>query len=340
MQPFSYLRVTGLAEAVSAGSANSKPGEAHIRASTQYLAGGTTLLDLAKLDVMQPALLIDINSLADKYGAIIADATGLKLGALVRMAEAENHPLIKKQYPVISDSLMLAASPQLRNMASLGGNVLQRTRCNYFRDPKWQQCNKRNPGSGCAAMDGVNRRLAVLGTSDKCIANYAGDFAQALIALDATVDIMGSLGPRTINFEDLHTLPGNAPEVETTLKPAEIITGYTVPAGAWTGRSLYLKIRDRQSYDFALASTAVALDMDGDTVRQARIALGGVAAKPWRAREAEAMLAGKTLTEAVAGQAAEAAFVKATPRSDNWFKVKLGQQTIVRALMEAKAMEL
>jgi xanthine dehydrogenase YagS FAD-binding subunit len=234
---------------------------------------------------------------------------------------------------------LLAASAQLRNMATLGGNVLQRTRCPYFRDTSWSACNKRDPGSGCAAMNGVNRQHAILGVSADCIAAYPGDFAQSLIALDATVVVKGSTGDRTIPFAALHRPPGATPNLETTLAPGELITGFHVPSGPWTKRSLYLKIRDRQSYEFALASAAVALDMDGSKVREARIALGGVATVPWRSLEADAALAGKELTEDAAQAAARAAFAEAKPRVHNAFKVALGQSTLVRTLLQAAAME-
>jgi xanthine dehydrogenase YagS FAD-binding subunit len=331
MRPFLY---SAAADPVSALAAT--------RGSvTAYLAGGTTLLDLMKLDVMRPETVIDINALERSHGAVAATLEGLRLGAMARMADAAEHAAVKRDYPVIADSLVLAASPQLRNMASLGGNVLQRTRCMYFRDTSWAACNKRNPGSGCAALDGVNRKHAVLGVSEHCIAAYPGDFAQALIALDATVDIAQPNGAtRTIHFEALHRVPGTTPERETNLEHGELITGFFVPAGAWTKRSLYLKIRDRESYEFALASAAVALDMDGDTVRGARIALGGVAAKPWRAREAEAALQGKTLTEANAAHAAAIAFAAASPRADNRYKVELGRRTLVRALLQAATMKV
>jgi xanthine dehydrogenase YagS FAD-binding subunit len=308
---------------------------------TAYLAGGTTLLDLMKLDVMQPERVIDINALSRSYGDIEVTSDGLHLGALVRMADAEAHPAIRRDYPVIADSLRLAASPQLRNMASLGGNVLQRTRCMYFREATWPACNKRDPGSGCAALEGVNRKHAVLGTSEHCIAAYPGDFAQALIALDATVETARlSGGTRKIRFAQLHRAPGDRPDRETNLEPGELISGFTVPAGAWTRRSLYLKIRDRESYEFALAAAAVALDLEGDRVRTARIALGGVATTPWRAEAAEAALNGQTLNETTATQAAEAAFVDAVGRSDNAYKIELGRRTLVRALLQAAAMEV
>jgi xanthine dehydrogenase YagS FAD-binding subunit len=225
-------------------------------------------------------------------------------------------------------------------MASLGGNVLQRTRCSYFRDTGQSACNKRNPGSGCAALEGTNRRHAVLGASPHCIATYPGDFAQALVALEAEVEIAGRGGVRRIAFSNLHLAPGAHPEVETTLKLGELITAFTIPATPFARRSLYLKIRDRQSYEFALASAAVALDMDGRDVRQARIALGGVATRPWRSREAEAALKGKTLDEAAASAAAQEAFAGAVTHGGNDFKPELGRRTLVRALLETAAMEV
>jgi xanthine dehydrogenase YagS FAD-binding subunit len=255
------------------------------------------------------------------------------------MAQAEDDPIVRAEYPVIHESLMLAASRQIRNMASLGGNVLQRTRCEYFRERSWP-CNKREPGSGCAAMEGLNRQHAILGTSDRCIAAYAGDFAQALIALDAVVDTVSVSGTRRFAFEKLHQLPGDTPEIETTLAPGEIITAIEVPAGPWCRRSRYVKVRDRESYQFAITSAAVALHMDREVVREARIALGGVATIPWRAREAEQLLKGKLLDVALAGKAAEAAFANARVRAHNRFKVTTGKQTLIRALMEARDIEV
>jgi len=251
-----------------------------------YVLGGTTLIDLMKLDVMRPSRVIDIAPLMtdSAMSGIQADANGLRLGAFASMAQVADHPDVIATYPVIAQSLQLAASAQIRNMALLGGNVLQRTRCTYFRDTSYANCNKRNPGSGCAALDGINRSHAVLGTSPNCIATYAGDFAQALIALDAQTEIMGKSGTRKIAFSKLHVQPGDTPNVEHALQSGDMITGFTIAAAPWTRRSLYLKIRDRQSYEFALASAAVALDLDGGTtIRQARIALGGVATTPWRA---------------------------------------------------------
>ena len=254
MRPFTYQRAEDAASAVRATSR---------MAATQFLAGGTTLLDLMKLDVMRPEHVVDINGLEQQFGQIEATPRALQLGALVRMSEAAEDPAILRDYPVIAQSLRFAASPQLRNMATLGGNVLQRTRCPYFRVTSYRSCNKRDPGSGCAAMEGVARKHAVLGVSEHCIATYPGDFAQALLALGAAVGILGPGGQRHIPFEQLHRPPGNSPHLETSLAPGEMITAFSVPAAAWTRRSVYLKVRDRESYEFALASAAVALDLDG-----------------------------------------------------------------------------
>lgn len=325
MRAFEYSRAATPAAAIHAAAA----GGAH------FLAGGTTLVDLMKLDVVRPTALIDVNDLERDFGRIESRPDGLHLGAFVRMADAAAHRDIRRDYPVIAQSLDLAASQQIRNMASLGGNVLQRTRCPYFRDTSFDACNKRTPGSGCAALAGVNRKHAVLGTGGACIATYPGDFAQALIALDATVEIAGRDGARTIPFETLHVAPGDTPDVETTLKPGDLVLGFTVPAAPWTRRSVYLKIRDRESYEFALASAAVALDLDGGTVREARIALGGVATRPWRAREAEAALKGRTLNETIAARAADAAFAGAVTHGGNDDKPELGRRTLVRALLLA-----
>jgi xanthine dehydrogenase YagS FAD-binding subunit len=330
MRPFHYEHAADRAGALRAGGAE----------GVHYLAGGTTLVDLMKLDVMRPTTLVDINALAREHGEILAEPQRLRLGALARMSDVADNPSVRRDYPVIAESLYLAASQQLRNMASLGGNVLQRTRCNYFRDVSWSACNKRNPGSGCQALESPNRKLAVLGVSGQCIANYPGDFAVALAALGATVDIEGPGGRRVIPFEDLHRLPGDTPHIETNLKPGELITGFSVPAGPWARRSLYLKIRDRQSYEFAIASAAVALDLDGGVVREARIGLGGVAAKPWRSPEAEAQLRGKPLTEDTARAAADAAFANAVTRGELKFKPELGRRTLVRALLQARTMEV
>jgi xanthine dehydrogenase YagS FAD-binding subunit len=265
---------------------------------------------------------------------------GLRLGALVRMADAADHTGIKSGYPVVAQSLAQAASQQIRNMASLGGNVLQRTRCTYFRDVSYRECNKRNPGSGCAAMGGFNRMHAVLGGSDSCIATYPGDFAQALIALEAVVEIASGSGNRTIPFANLHRKPADTPDRETNLRPGEMIAAFLIPAANWTRRSLYLKVRDRESYEFALASAAVALDQQNGIVRAARIALGGLATVPWRAVEAESFLRGKPVNEDNAAAAASVAFADARGYGHNNFKIELGKRTLSRALQQAAALEI
>lgn len=342
MRPFTYARADNTDAVFQGYQPSAIPeNEASVHAPQQYLAGGTTLIDLMKLDVMRPGKLVDINALAaSAAGRIASDDKGLRLGALVRMSQAAEHEAVKANFPAIAQSLQLAASAQLRNMASLGGNVLQRTRCQYFRDVSYANCNKRAPGSGCAAFDGVNRMHAVLGTSKDCIATYPGDFAQALIALDAAVEVSGPRGPRIVAFDQLHRAPGDRPHIETTLAPGELITGFHIPATPFARRSLYLKVRDRESYEFALASAAVALDLDGDTVRDVRIALGGLATLPWRAREAEAALKGKPLDAAGLRAAADKAFEKAEAREHNAFKVKLGKETLVRAVEQAAALNI
>jgi xanthine dehydrogenase YagS FAD-binding subunit len=339
MQPFAFETATTAAAAVQAGSRGR--GTSALQSPIHFLAGGTTLVDLMKLNVMQPSTLVDINALEHTaLGRIEASARGIRLGALVRMADAAEHPDIIRTYPAIADSLKLAASQQIRTMASLGGNVLQRTRCPYFRDVSYRECNKRDPGSGCAAMAGFNRMHAVLGVSDSCIASYPGDFAQALIALDASVEIIGTRGNRSMPFSALHRRPGDSPDIESTLQPGEIIAFFFVPAGPWTRRSLYLKIRDRESYEFALASAAVALDLQNGIVRNARIALGGIATVPWRATAAENALKGKPINDASKTAAANAALAGARTHEHNAFKVALGKRTLMRALDQAAAMEI
>jgi xanthine dehydrogenase YagS FAD-binding subunit len=329
MRAFSYQRPDDAATALRAATPNAR-----------YLAGGTTLLDLMKLDVERPEIVIDIKALSSRYSQIEKTSGGLRLGALARLADVAADPLVQQDYPVIAQSLQLAASPQLRNMATLGGNALQRSRCNYFRDPSWEHCNKRNPGSGCSALDGVNRKHAVLGVSDHCIATYPGDLAQALIALDASVEILNTSGRRAMPFAQLHREPGEQPHLETNLRPGDLIVAFQIPGGPWTKRSCYLKVRDRQSYEFALASAAVALEMRDDTIVQARIGLGGVASKPWRAIAAEAMLAGKAASVEIFHRAADAAFATAQARDGNRFKIELGKRTIVRALAQTASLKV
>ncbi|MBO4222041.1 xanthine dehydrogenase family protein subunit M [Bradyrhizobium neotropicale] len=338
MRSFAYQRAADPSAAIQALAAASASNNPLTEAEIQPLAGGTTLLDLMKLDVMRPRAIVDINPLSTTWATVSLENGDLRLGAMARMADVAANPEIQQNYPVVADSLKLAASAQLRNMATLGGNVLQRTRCTYFRDVSYEACNKRNPGSGCAAMDGFNRSHAVLGTSDKCIATYSGDFAQALIALDASVDITGKSGTRTIPFAQLHKAPGDTPQLETTLEPGELISGFTIH-GRWP-RSAYLKVRDRQSYEFALASAAIALDVQDGTVRDARIALGGVATLPWRARDAEAELKGRKFDDALAERVAEIAFEGASARSYNEFKIELGKRVVARALHQAVTMEI
>jgi len=337
MQPFHYAKPASLAEALVAERKTSRENP---DAPSAFLAGGTTLVDLMKLDVMRSQRIVDLNDLADEFGDIRFDGVYLRLGAFAKMADVASHPEVRANFPVIAQSLSLAASAQLRNMATLGGNVLQRTRCPYYRDTSWAACNRRTPGSGCAAIGGANRQHAVLGTSEHCIATYHGDFAQALLALDALVLLVGPDGNRTVPFGSIHRLPGDSPQHETNLLSGEIITEFVVPAGAWTRRSLYLKVRDRQSYEFAVASSAVALDIDDGIVRTARIALGGVATVPWRTGEAEDILNGNAMDEQRAMRAARAAFATSVPQSHNAFKIALGQSTMVRALLQAASMEV
>jgi xanthine dehydrogenase YagS FAD-binding subunit len=338
MRTFIYERATEPEAAVHLAAIAKTNG---VGKPAEYLAGGTTLLDLMKLNVVRPEVVVDINSLdAAGYGRVELSQNGLRLGALVRMAQAADHPEIKSQYPVIAQSLSFAASQQIRNMASLGGNVLQRTRCTYFRDVSYTRCNKRSPGSGCAAIGGGNRTHAVLGTSDQCIATYPGDFAQALIALDSAVELVGPDGTRTVPFAALYRKPGSTPDRETNLRPNEMIASFLVPAAPWSRRSLYLKVRDRESYEFALASAAVALDQQNGVVRNARIALGGVATIPWRAIEAERLLRDKPVNEETTAAAADAAFAAAKGYGRNNFKIELGKLTLTRALQQAAALEV
>ncbi len=337
MRPIVYDRADDLAQAVRLGA---QSGQGQTDAPVQFLAGGTSLLDLMKLDVLTPERVVDITPLRASHGAIEMGPEGLRLGAFARMSAAARHRAILAEYPAIAESLQLAASAQLRNMATLGGNVLQRTRCSYYRDTSWAACNKRNPGSGCTAITGVNRNHAVLGVDQSCISQSPGDLGVALAALDAQVELNGPEGVRLIPFSTLHRLPEGQPHIETTLMPGEIIVAFYVPAGGWTSRSVYLKIRDRASYEFAIASAAVALEMDGDRVREARVGLGGMAYRPWRSHEAEAVLTGKPMTEANAEAAAAAALNGAVTHGGNGYKPELGRRTLVRALMQARAMPI
>jgi xanthine dehydrogenase YagS FAD-binding subunit len=292
-----------------------------------FLAGGTTLVDLMKLDVLTPRHVQDINGLPLRG---IDTADGLRIGALERMSDIAAHPGV---YPAVSRALLLSASQQLRNMASIGGNLVQRTRCGYFRDVA-TPCNKREPGSGCPAVSGANRMHAVLGTSDSCVSTHASDVAVALVALDAELRLAGPDGVRTVPLGDFYRLPGDTPEVENDLRPGELITEVVVPRLDWAWRSTYVKVRDRQSYEFALCSAAVALDIQDSHVVDARVAVGGVATRPWRLTAVEDALRGGPATVAAFEAAASAAAEGARPLSGNGFKVPLLKRTVVRALIE------
>jgi xanthine dehydrogenase YagS FAD-binding subunit len=335
MRPFVFETAKDQAQASRLATGT---GRGETDAPTQLLAGGTSLIDLMKLDVLRPQKLVDINALRAEHDGIEVTSAGLKLGAMSKMSTVADHPAVLSGYPAIAQSLQLAASAQLRNMATLGGNVLQKTRCPYYRDPSWKACNKRVPGSGCTAISAFNRNHAMLGVDDSCISQYPGDFAVALAALDAQVNIAGPHGARTIDIVSLHTPPNGKPHIETTLEGGEVITGFHIPAGPWNQRSLYLKVRDRASYEFAISSAAVALDLEGGTVRAVRIGLGGMAYRPWRSKEAEGALVGKALTEANAQTAAAAAVRGAKTHGHNDYKPELARRTIVRALLEAKNM--
>ena len=302
--------------------------------NVKVLAGGTTLVDLMKNGVERPQRLIDVTGIRE-LNEFAIDGDELRFGALVRMSAVADHPEIKRRHPILSEALWRGASQQLRNMATLGGNVLQRTRCAYFRDPQYP-CNKRQPGTGCAAIDGINRGHALLGTSEFCIAVYPGDWATALAAVDASFDTMSPRGARTISIHDVHVEPGRTPDVEHTLAADELIVRTRIPTQSAYRASTYQKIRDRASYAFALASAAVALDIQGDLVRDARIAIGGVATRPWRARDAEQSLIGRRLDERAARHAGELAYVNAHTTPQNAFRVPLGIAAVERALMIAR----
>lgn len=322
MHPFRYLAVDSIDAAISAFAAH--PGAA-------FVAGGTALIDLMKEGAQTPDLLIDINRLP--LGDIEMTDRGVRIGALVRNSDLARHPVIGERFPLVAQALLSGASPQLRNMATVSGNLLQRTRCNYFRDLSLP-CNKRAPGSGCGALDGQNRLHAILGSSDQCIATHPSDLCVALAALDAVVHTRNPIGERRIPIDEFFLLPGDTPYRETALETGELITGVEIPPLSFAKHSLFLKIRDRASYDFALISVAAALDLYGGMIRDARLALGGVAHKPWRCLEAEAMLKGELATHATFHRAAEAAVQQAVPRTHNGFKVEMVKRLIVRALSE------
>ena len=330
MTPFAYDRAPSVAAAVASGARHRSDGA--WEPGADFFAGGTDMVQLMREGLRNPDRVVDITALAG-LDRIEDRAGSLRLGALVRMSDAASHSLVRDHYPVVSEALLASASAQVRNLATLGGNLLQRTRCGYFRDPG-SPCNKREPGSGCPAIDGQNRFHAIFGGSEACIATYAGDFANALAALDATVTISGPQGERVIAVTDLHRQPGATPEVETQLAPGELITAIDLPADRRGWRSHYLKVRDRASFEWSIASAAVAFDLDGEVVRDVRIAVGGVATTPWRLPQVEAALLGRPLTPELARGAAALAAEGALPRGRNLYKVELIRRTVARALEE------
>jgi xanthine dehydrogenase YagS FAD-binding subunit len=321
MHPFTLERPRDLSAAIA------------LRA--EYIAGGTDMVQLLQEHVRRPERLVSLAGLLDNR--IEAGPQGLRLGAAATMADVAAHPAVIEQFPVIAEALLNSASPQVRNQATMGGNLLQRTRCPYFRDVGYSACNKRIPSSGCAAIGGENRSHAVLGTSESCIAANASDLAVALLALDAIIEVRGARGQRTVPLGDFHRLPGATPHIETVLEPGEVIATIIVPAHPAARRSHYLKVRDRASFEFAVVSAAVALEMAGGRIRQARIALGGVGTKPWRLPRVEAELAGANLEPAALRRAAAFAAQGAQGRGHNDFKIELMQRAIVRAVETAGA---
>lgn len=323
MRTLEYIRASSTEQAIATHSRSD---------ATAFLAGGTTLLDLVKLDIMQPDQVVDVHTLALNQIETLSDGR-TRIGAMVSNTQLANHPRIKSEYAVLSQALLSGATTQLRNKATTAGNVMQRVRCNYFRDGV-SACNKRNPGSGCAAIEGHNRSVhAVLGTSDQCIATHPSDMCVAMAAIGASVEVQGPSGKREINFLDFHLLPASTPWKEHALKPDELITHVTLDAPLANNQSAYLKLRDRSSYQFALASSAVILVMDGKVIREARIAMGGLGTKPWRALEAERALRGVTASPDAFAKIAAIALKDAVPYSHNAYKIPLGRQAIVRNLM-------
>jgi xanthine dehydrogenase YagS FAD-binding subunit len=323
MNPFDYERATDVAGAIQ----QMPPGG-------KFLAGGTNLVDLMKNGVEKPSTLIDLNRVALAAIEPLPEG-GLRLGAMVRNSDTANHPAVRQQYPLLSQAILSGASPQLRNLASNGGNLLQRTRCPYFMDTGFPQCNKRAPGTGCGAIDGSNRTHAIFGASDRCIAVHPSDMCVALAALEATIRVRSRSGERRIAIADFHRLPGDTPEIDTNLKRDELILSIDLPPSPYAGHSHYLKVRDRASYEFALISVAAALSLDGGTIRSARIVLGGVAHKPWRAAGAEQILIGKPVGTAAFEAAGQEAIAGAKPYRQNAFKVELVRRAVARALAEA-----
>jgi xanthine dehydrogenase YagS FAD-binding subunit len=322
MHPFDFVRARDTTGAIASGS----------REHTKFIAGGTNLVDLMKCDVERPSHIVDINDL--HLAAIENGDGGLRIGALARMSDVAADARVQQRFPAISQALLASASPQLRNMASIGGNLMQRTRCPYFRELLFAPCNKRSPGSGCAAMNGDNRRHAILGGSLACIATHPSDLAVALAALDAVLTLRGPKGERRVAATAFHLLPGTTPHIEHDLRPGELITSVFIPDAPHAQRSSYLKVRDRASFEFAITSAAVGLDLAGSTIRAARVALGGVGTKPWRSHEAEKALTGRTASEATFRAAADGALADAQPREMNRFKIELAKRTLIRALTD------
>lgn len=331
MEAIAYERADNIAAAVRAAR---EPGVA-------FIGGGTNLLDLMKGGVERPLKLVDITHLSDDGLDAVRELPqgGIRIGALMRNSDAANHPLVRTQYPLLTQALVAGASAQLRNMATVGGNLMQRTRCPYFYDTAFTACNKRTVGSGCAALDGYHRTHAILGASESCIAVNPSDMSVALAALDATVQVTGPDGARSIAFAQFHRLPGDRPDLDTTLRPGELITSVELPPSTLSAHSSYLKVRDRASYAFALVSVAAALQLEEDTIEVVHLALGGVAHKPWRASIAEDMLTGHRLTDSALQAAAAAQLRDARPLRDNRFKVMLAERAIVRAVNVAAGRE-
>jgi xanthine dehydrogenase YagS FAD-binding subunit len=324
MRPFKYVRAGDAAGAVRAVAANPR---------AKFLAGGTNILDLMKEDVERPNELVDLTRL--KLSEIKELRGGVSIGALATNSDTANHPLVRRNYPLLTQAIVAGASAQLRNMATNGGNLLQRTRCQYFYDTA-MPCNKREPGTGCGALEGLNRIHAIFGWSEKCVATYPGDMANALYALDAVVRVRGADGrERAVPVGEFHRLPGDTPERDTNLQHGDLVVAIELPKSNFAKNSYYLKVRDRASYAFALVAVAAALELDGGRVKQARVVLGGVAHKPWRSPEAEGALAGRPASEETFRQAAEAALKGAKPLAHNAYKVELGKRAVVRALMRA-----
>ena len=332
MEAFKFTKAADVTQAVMAGARSST---AQQGATVRFIAGGTTLLDLMKLDVERPEQVVDINRLPLDKVEQLPDGR-LKIGALVRNSDVAHHPLVQSGYPVLSQALLSGASAQLRNMATTGGNLLQRTRCMYFRNDA-MPCNKREPGTGCSAIEGENRTLAILGASKDCIATNPSDMSVALTALEAVIHIQGTKDERDVPIGEFFLVPGNTPQRENVLEPGDLITHVTLPAARPKSKQVYLKLRDRASYEFALSSSAIVIEVSGGRITYIRVALGGVGTKPWRSHEAENALLGKPVDAVMFHRAAEAAMHEARPQSQNGYKIELAKRCIKHALILATA---